>query len=74
MSEIRDVTVTLYEVEGKKFGTLEEAKDYVAALEKTSLVDKFVAEKLVGFKPRTLKRMRETLLDWEDYKAGTSPE
>lgn len=74
MSEIRDVTVTIYEVEGKRFGTLEEAQSYVAELEKTSLVDKFVAEKLVGFKPRTLKRMRETLLDWEDYKASIAVE
>jgi hypothetical protein len=68
--QIKEATVTVYEVEGKTFTSLEEAQAFLNEQKRVGLVDKFVFECLTAFKPRTQKRMREVLLDWEVYKAN----
>lgn len=71
--QIKEATVTVYEVDGRKFTSLDEAQEYLAEQKRVGLVDRFVAECLTAFKPRTQKRMREVLLDWEAYKVSPEP-
>ena len=73
--EIKAVTVPRYEVDGVLFDTEEAAKAYAEEKSRTAKVDEFIATQLTSFKPRTVKRIREVLLLWEDYKEfGPSPE
>lgn len=71
--QITEATVTVYEVDGKKFTSLVDAQEYLNEQKRVGLVDRFVAECLTAFKPRTQKRMREVLLEWEAYKGSPEP-